>query len=361
MMVEGIELKETVTKESVEAPLSVSAYDEHRYHALYPAMRMYLTPTEIYAKIVHIGEEKARMSWWKTLILSIIGGSVIGLGAGTAYYVGGNLKEAPLVSDFPSDENYGYFKLIFGAFGYPFGFTALVICGGDLFTSYCMYTAAAWLEGKLSARDALQILLITWVGNFLGTVYMAWLFHVGDVYYGHDTTIVHSTEVKLNLSWRILIVRGMLGNLMVAIATSLQASALDVSGKILAIFLPIMAFGALGFEHCIANMFILTLGCLQGADGCSAHSYFVHNLFGVTIGNWMGSVFLFTIPLGIVLASPIPSFIGYGKGHLMADINRIHNFGAQADDNASPPDITATDGTRPQHNKATTTEAAVRS
>jgi formate/nitrite transporter FocA (FNT family) len=47
------------------------------------------------------------------------------------------------------DKDYGIFKALFGAFGFPFGFTTIVVCGAELYTSICSYGAAAWWEGKV--------------------------------------------------------------------------------------------------------------------------------------------------------------------------------------------------------------------
>jgi formate/nitrite transporter FocA (FNT family) len=44
----------------------------------------------------------------------------------------------------------GLTSLIFGAFGFPFGFTTIVVCGAELFTSLCAYMMAAFWEGKVT-------------------------------------------------------------------------------------------------------------------------------------------------------------------------------------------------------------------
>lgn len=72
----------------------------------------------------------------------------LGFGYTTCLLIGGNLKQAPGVGT-KDDYNYGIFKLVYGAVGFPFGFTTIVVCGAELYTSLCAYMTAAWWEGKV--------------------------------------------------------------------------------------------------------------------------------------------------------------------------------------------------------------------
>jgi formate/nitrite transporter FocA (FNT family) len=85
----------------------------------------------------------------------------VGLGAATCFLVGGALNQAPGYAD-KSQHNYGIYKTIFGAFGFPFAFMAIIICGSELFTSQCVYTFLAWLEKKITALAGAKMLFITW-------------------------------------------------------------------------------------------------------------------------------------------------------------------------------------------------------
>ncbi|PNH08103.1 putative formate transporter [Tetrabaena socialis] len=94
------------------------------------------------------GEEKSKFVWYKIWTLSIIAGCYVGFGYTTCLLIAGNLSQAPGVGS-DEDENYGLFKLVFGAVGFPFGFTTIVVCGAELYTSLCAYMTAAWWEGKV--------------------------------------------------------------------------------------------------------------------------------------------------------------------------------------------------------------------
>ena len=172
-----------------------------------------LSPPELYAEIAHHGEEKAKYSLYKLTMLSIIAGCYVGFGYTTCLIMGGNLNAAPryptssevviLGSSFNisvpgyqlsngvnvpsynmtvpaldiSEQDYGWYKFIFGIFGFPFGFTCIMVMGADLYTSLCAYGAAAWWEGKIPAWKALYLLVVSWLGNFVGCAIMAGLYY----------------------------------------------------------------------------------------------------------------------------------------------------------------------------------------
>jgi formate transporter len=277
--------------------------DEEIYHELHATQRQILTPAEVYIKARHVGESKAEMAWYKIFLLSVIGGSFVSLGAATTFFVAGNMKEASWNPDV-DERNYGMYRLVLGAFGYQMGFTALTVLGADLFTSYCTYTSIAWLEGRLSLLNLSKILLLNWLGNFVGCLFVAWLFYETEMFIDHDQQLILSTEVKLQLPWRKTLVRGIFANYLVGIATLMQIAALDMTGKVLAIFLPIFTFAAIGFEHSIASQFILPMGCLQGADYCTVYNIFVVNLLPSTLGNWIGGVMI-AVPYSICFGHPL--------------------------------------------------------
>jgi hypothetical protein len=159
------------------------------------------------------------------------------------------------------------------------------------------------LERKMSVFGAFKVLVLSWVGNFVGCLFVAWLLHYTELFDHHDLTLIHTAESKLiGLSWKVIFVRAIFGNMMVGIATWLQTAALDMPGKILAIFLPIFTFAAMGFEHCIANQFIISMGCMQHADGCSAQHFMIDNLLPATIGNWLGGTLFVALPFAIAFS-----------------------------------------------------------
>lgn len=245
-----------------------------------------LAPNELFHEIENIGYEKAQYPWYKVLLLSIIAGGYVSLGASTCFLIGGLMKQAPWNPNV-NEQNFGVFKLVFGAVGFPFAFMAILVCGSELFTSQCAYTMAAWLNGTISMLYVLKMLFLTWVGNFIGCLISVALFYGGQVYHHKDMYLIIVTEDKLALSWGVVVIRGIFANWLVGIATWMATAALDLTGKAIAVWLPISAFAAIGFEHCVANMFTLMMGTAQGANVTPAKILW-HNLIPATIGNWIG-------------------------------------------------------------------------
>lgn len=83
----------------------------------------------------------------------------------------------------------------------------------------------------------------------------------------------------------------MIANLLVCLAVWLANCSRDFTGKVVGIYLPIMSFTAIGLEHSIANMFIVVMGIMQGAD-VTVGRWIYANLIPATIGNWIGGAFL---------------------------------------------------------------------
>ncbi|GBF96475.1 hypothetical protein Rsub_09817 [Raphidocelis subcapitata] len=249
--------------------------------------RMLLTPPEVYAACVRHGADKAACGWFKLLVLTVMAGAYVGVGFSLALLIGGNLgldiyKERP-----------GLFSLLLGAVGFPTGFTLIVIAGGELFTSLCLYMAVAWWEGRASGRDFWRLLAVSWVGNFAGAGLMVGLMLAAGSFDGKAAfTVGHG--------FGRCFVLGVLCNFLVCLATWMANAAQDMTGKFVAIWLPISAFVAMGFEHTIANQYLLplaaTLGRLHpdlisavpGARHLSAYDLVVGNLIPTTLGNVVG-------------------------------------------------------------------------
>ncbi|GLC41613.1 hypothetical protein PLESTB_000696500 [Pleodorina starrii] len=266
-----------------------------------------LSPAEIYAECAHHGEEKSKFAWYKLWTLSIIAGCYVGFGYTTCLLIGGTLLQAPGVGK-EAEENYGLFKLVYGAVGFPFSFTTIVVCGSELYTSLCAYMTAAWWEGKVGVLDVLRMLAISWIGNFIGCAGMAGLFRASGVYDHHDTTLKRQVAAKLALGWGAVFVKGIFANWLVGIATWMANAAQDLTGKAVAIWLPISAFGMIGFEHCIANMFLFVMAWCQG-ENITAKQFIWHNLIPSTLGNYIGGGVCLSTVYAIAYGAP-PKRIG---------------------------------------------------
>jgi formate/nitrite transporter len=198
---------------------------------------------------------------------------------------------------------------VMGGLTFSLGLILVVVAGAELFTGNNL-VAMAWASRQITTRQILRNWILVYVGNFAGSVGTALLvFWSGTWVMGDHGVAINALNIaaaKCDLSWTEAFVRGILCNALVCLAVWLCNSARSTTDKILAIVWPITGFVALGFEHCIANMYFIPLGLLLKADaglmesiGAGTDSFqslglsgLSHNLVAVTMGNIVGGTLL---------------------------------------------------------------------
>ena len=250
-------------------------------------------PPEVAQKAEAVGVTKGTRDTLSTILLGILAGVFIGLGAMFCTLV---TTDAGL--------GFGLTKLL-GGLAFCLGLILVVVAGAELFTGNCLMTMS-WMSGRTSLAQLLRNWGLVYFANLLGGLSLAglmfytyqWAFNG----YGVGANALLIANAKVNLGFGSALARGILCNALVCLAIWLCFSARTVTGKILSILFPITAFVAAGFEHSIANMYFIPMGMLMasqpavlGAAGVAADSVvnltwagFVGNLVPVTIGNIIG-------------------------------------------------------------------------
>jgi len=257
------------------------------------------TPSELAHGACNVAVAKSRWSVVQMLILGILAGAYIGF-AGFLYTV--------VTHDLIGFAGIGFTKFLGGAV-FSVGLMLVVIAGAELFTGNCMMPMGI-LSGCVTTGQVLRNWFWVYLANFLGSVLIAFLiFHSG---LAAGPVGAHALKIaagKMSLPFKEALVRGILCNWLVVLAVWMSMAATDIVGKIFAIFFPIMAFVASGFEHSIANMYFMFLGILlkgsekvvglanisEGKLASVGWEGFFHNLIPVTIGNIIGGVFFVAI------------------------------------------------------------------
>ncbi|KAL4440267.1 hypothetical protein ABPG75_003268 [Micractinium tetrahymenae] len=240
-----------------------------------------LTPPEVYQTAVNAAVARHRAPLPRLFIMGLASGLYVGLGFSTCALVGGTLSP-----EFRKAQP-GAFAALYSVIG----LILIVFCGGDLFTGDCLYTFAAAAEGRISVLAGLRILVTSYFSNLVGCLLMVGLFDGARIWPGRDNYLTHLAVTKCSLGWGTVVVRGILGNMLVCLAVWLANSSRDATGKIVGIYLPIMSFTAIGLEHCIANMYIVPMAMIQGAD-VTVGRWIYRNLIPATIGNWIGGAIM---------------------------------------------------------------------
>jgi len=97
-------------------------------------------------------------------------------------------------------------------------------------------------------------------------------------------------EKKVSKDFGVTFVKGIGCNWMVCMAVFLSGQAQDMAGKMVGIWFPISCFVAIGFEHIPANMYMIPLGLLAGAD-VTIWEVIWKNFIPTTLGNiFAGSI-----------------------------------------------------------------------
>lgn len=240
---------------------------------------------------------KTQASALKLTILGIFAGVYIGFGAQLAIMV---------THDMASFLGVGMAKLIGGAV-FSVGLMLVVIAGAELFTGNNLIFLSV-LDRQTRIRRLLRNWTIVYFANLVGSLLLVLLMYWSGLW-KTDGGLVGAKALaiangKVNLTFLQAFARGIMCNWLVCLAVWMAVSARTVIGKVWAIFFPIMAFVASGFEHSVANMFFIPMGLVMKgqtaivtaaglADKLSHLTIggMVMNLIPVTLGNIVGGAF----------------------------------------------------------------------
>ena len=235
-------------------------------------------PPEIARKVEQVGVSKARADSLTLLVLAILAGAFISLGA---------LFYTVVITD----TGFGWsMTRMLGGLSFCLGLILVVVAGAELFTGNNLI-AMAWASGHIKFEDVFRNWAIVYFGNVvgaLGTVLLVYWADIGSLRGDFvAATAVRIAEGKLALGMGEAFTRGILCNTLVCLAVWLAMGGRTVVDKIFAILFPITAFVAIGLEHSIANWYFLPYGHLVSADGLDFGGM-AANLAVVSLGNIVG-------------------------------------------------------------------------
>ncbi len=242
------------------------------------------SPRDIVCAVDAAGCAKATIDTPRLLLLGFLAGAYIAFGGLLAVIVGGG---APGLAA----ANPGLQKFVFGAV-FPVGLMLVVIAGAELFTGNTATCLPAVLARRISWGSVARNWVLSYLGNFAGSLFVAYFLTFLTSLLLKDpwlSSIIGIAEAKTSQAFLPLLLKAVGCNWLVCLAVWLAVSADDVAGKIAAIWFPIMAFVAIGFEHSVANMYFIPAGMFYGADVTWA-DFLVGNLVPVTLGNIIGGM-----------------------------------------------------------------------
>ena len=257
-----------------------------------------LLPPEMALRAEDIGLRKATMDAWATLVLAVLAGAFIALGAVFSTTVlAGTADAVP----------FGIARLLAGVV-FCLGLVLVTVGGAELFTGNTLIVMA-WAGGKLPLRQLLRNWSIVFTGNLVGALATAGIVYVAGQYaFGGGAVGASALSIaraKVSFGFTQAVALGMLCNALVCLAVWLTLSARSTTDRILAVVFPIAAFVTAGFEHSVANLYFVPAGLLIKAfapqefwlaiaqtpeqyDALTWGAFVYRNLVPVTLGNIIG-------------------------------------------------------------------------
>ena len=269
------------------------------------------TPGEMAKRVEVTSIRKAKLGFLSLLMLAILAGSFIALGA-----------EFCTLVIFDSTLSVGLTKLL-GGLAFSLGLILVIIAGAELFTGNNLIMMG-FGSGVVTYKQLLKNWGVSYLGNFIGSIFIVGLMYFSNQWMMKDYLLgakaVLIAADKVNLTFTEAFVRGILCNLLVCLAVWLCFSARTVVGKVSAIIFPITAFVASGFEHSIANMYFIPMGIILKGNSNVMNKVLevapdanlsrlnitglLGNLLPVTLGNIVGGAVLVAAIYWLIIVLP---------------------------------------------------------
>ena len=254
----------------------------------------YLEPTEFVTKMVDSGESKVYMSTKDTIIRAFMAGAVLGLAAVFAITVAVKTG-SPLV----------------GAVLFPVGFIMLYLMKFDLLTGVFTLVPLALLDKRpgVTVGQIMRNWGLVFIGNLGGALTVAFMMSFILTYgYNVDGGAIAAKVGSIGEArtlgykaqgldgWITIFIRGMLCNWMVSMGVVGAMISTSATGKIAAMWMPVMLFFFMGFEHSIVNMFLFPFSMIMGGE-FTVGDYLIWNELPTVLGNLVGGLLFVALPL----------------------------------------------------------------
>jgi formate transporter len=247
----------------------------------------YVKPGDLAVTMIDAGEAKVFMSTRDTLIRAYMAGAILALAAAFAVTVTVKTGEP-----------------IIGSILFPVGFCMLYLLGFDLLTGVFTLVPLALIDKRpgVRIRSVLRNWTYVFIGNFAGALTVALMMAIvftfafttgpndvgqaiGDI--GEGRTVGYATHGAAGML--TLFIRGVLCNWMVSTGVVGAMMSTSLSGKVIAMWMPILVFFYMGFEHSVVNMYLFPSGLMLGGD-FSVMDYLIWNEIPTVIGNLVGGL-----------------------------------------------------------------------
>jgi len=288
-------VKKAVKNKAIEEKQVLSRFEKVIKSFKFPTSTTDDQPPKSIAEIVasKVGVGKVTSPWFTVFILGILAGAYIGFGG---------MLSTSVTFDMAPIAGIGFKKFMAGSV-FSVGLILVVIAGAELFTGNNLMISSVMTK-DITFGNMTKRWILVYVANFIGSIVLALMLYFSGLWKtGNGAMGAAAVGVaygKVNLTFMEALIRAVGCNWLVCLAVWMALAARQVISKIWAIYFPIMAFVAMGFEHCVANMYFIPAGIFLHSwanvpaplafDPASLHwtSFLWKNLLPVTIGNIIG-------------------------------------------------------------------------
>ena len=252
----------------------------------------YIKPAEVAETFLTAAVTKSRLSVPQLLFRGVLSGALLGF-ATTVAFTATAQGLPPIV----------------GAILFPVGFAMIVVLGLELVTGSFAMLPAAMLGGRIGPLRTGSNLAWVFLGNLIGGMLYAWMYSAVATQFHHTSAagpaaLLVATAQAKTLAYRklgtagiaLVFLKAILCNWMVCMGVVMGLTSRSTTGKIVACWLPIFTFFALGYEHSVVNMFVIPAGIWMGAP-VSVRDWWLWNQIPVTLGNLTGGLLFVGLPM----------------------------------------------------------------
>lgn len=242
-----------------------------------------LSNKELAETISALGIKKANTKSWQLYLLGILAGIYISFG--------GHLFLVAI--------NEGLGKIAGGAV-FSVGLVLVMIAGAELFTGNIIMLVGT-ITQLIPVRRTLRNWISVYLGNLTGALGFAFFIWKSGLMGSLEMPnqigqlAVKIAEAKLAMTFSEAVIRGTFCNILVILSIIMATMSKDVISKIFCCILPIMAFVACGFEHCVANMYLIPIGLIAKGEPMAEHLVMFKNILPVTLGNLIGGILIIVV------------------------------------------------------------------
>lgn len=254
-----------------------------------------------YMRVVQAGQRKVNLlknNPWGYFAAANLAGFYVGLGIILIFSIGGYLSAA----DSP------WTKIIMGV-SFGIALSLVMIAGAELYTGNVLIMAAGILKRQISWGQAGRVLLVSFIGNWTGSILVAGLYVLTGLSRGPiGEFIAHSSAVKMAIPAGELFFRGLLCNILVSLAVWNTFRLKEEVARLIMIFWSLFAFITSGFEHSVANMSLLMMALLHPVEASVSWLGYLYNIAVSTLGNVVGAALFIAVPYFLISKVKVSTF-----------------------------------------------------